>query len=124
MLPLAGDIVNNWLIFDQLKDHSRAAYYLFGVLVFCLIYGCVVSRSWRGGMCGDGSADACCFGFCRGANNGRCAFGICGAVCQFFSAGASFGGCFTLVLVVSFVFALVFTIASAMAAAMAMSVVV
>ena len=124
----AGDIVNNWLIFKRLKDHSRAAYYLVGVLVFCLIYGCVVSRNWRGGMCGDGSLDACCFGFCRGANsNGRYACGGCLAICQITASGsfsAAFGGCLVLVLVVSFVFALVFTIAGAMAAAMAMSVVV
>ena len=120
----AGDIVNNWLIFDRLKNHSRVAYYLVGVLVFCLIYGCVVYRSWRGGICGDGSIDGCCFGFCRGVNNGRCACGMLGAICQGVAAGNSLWGFLMLVLIVSLVFALVFTIAGAMAAAMAMSVVV
>ena len=119
----AGDIVNS-LLFAPLKDHSRSAYYLVGVLAVCLIYGYVVSRNWRGGLCGDGSVDACCFGFCRGANNGRCAVSLCGTIIQLFAFGGGFGGCCVLVLLVSCVFVLVFTIAGALAAAMAMSVVV
>ena len=123
----AGDIVNSWLLFSLLKDHSRSAYYLVGLLAFCLIYGCVVSKV--GGIYGDGSADACCFGFCGNPNDGNsrgasgggisiagCSIGTCVA--------CSSGGVCTTVLLVCCVLVLVFTIAGALAAAMAISVAV
>jgi hypothetical protein len=123
----AGDIVNSWALFKPLKDHSRSAYYLVGLLVFCLIYGCVVSKDWRGGMCGDGSADACCFGFCGSEGSrgtGGYLIGVCMGMCQCVASGGGVAGFCMFMLLVCCVLVLVFTIAGALAAAMALSVAV
>lgn len=115
----AGDIINSFP-FVLLKNHSRFVYYVVGLLAFCLIYGLIQG----GGLCGDGSADDCCFGACRRfRSRGQCQAGVgsFAAVlhCCFMT------GHFVIALVLLFSsLALIFTFAGAMAAGMAMSVVV
>ena len=119
----AGDIVNS-VPFVLLKDHSRSAYYLVGVLAFCLIYGCVVPNEWRAQLCGDGSVETCCFGICGGrpaTRSGRCGLQCIGSVIAWMCSGCAGG--WTMGLFFVCVLALVFTVAGALAAAMAISVV-
>lgn len=107
----AGDIVNSWWPFKLLKEHSRSAYYLVGLLTFCAIYGAVVTH--RNGVCGRVRD--------RRVNRGGCVVWVCsclGQMCVFGGAGC------VGVLVIICVIGLVFTVAGAMAAAMGMSLLV
>ena len=111
----AGTIVNRAWPFTLLKDHSRSAYYLVGVLAFCALYGCVltvVMDDWRW-------SDDCCCRTCQGC--ARESQRLLATVCCYIFWSA---GCGTTLVLGFVMLVVVFTYAGAMAAAMAMSVVV
>lgn len=115
-----GDIVNKVFPFTLLKNHTRTAYYLVGLMIFCAVYGIFVSRTRTGASCcGDGRCESCCFGFCTDRNiRGGC-FG-CGVGC--FQLGCA--GAFAVAMLLFLALVLVVTVFGALTAAMAVSLAV
>jgi hypothetical protein len=116
-----GSIVNSWP-FGVLHAHTRTAYYLVGLMLFSALFG-VFCTPICSRMCGDGSANQCCFG----VGSERC----CSYPLVCFGVGCRLCGMGTMcqVLLISvpvllLVMSLIVTVAGAMAAAMFLSLLV
>jgi hypothetical protein len=119
--------VNSWP-FEVLHDHTRTAYYLVGLMLFSALFGVFCTPTLTGTplcsrMCGDGSADQCCFGV---GSERCCSYPlVClGVGCRLCGMGTMCQVLLISVPVLLLVMFLVATVAGAMAAAMFLSLIV